>query len=157
VITYLKVDIFTLEVDCLVNPVNCEGVMGRGLALQFKRHFPSIMPDYTKACLAKELRLGKVQMLKGPFKSALPLVQSLLKTEWIANFPTKDSWRNYSRIEWIEEGLTDLRAQLVSREIASVAIPPLGCGLGGLAWNSVKRLIETTFESFEGRVLVLEP
>jgi O-acetyl-ADP-ribose deacetylase (regulator of RNase III) len=122
------------DAQVLVNPVNCVGVMGRGLALAFRRTFPSILLPYSVACRTHALRPGMVRLVP------LPDGQ-----RFVANFPTKQHWRDPSRLEWIQDGLTGFVPALVAREVTSVAIPPLGCGSGGLDWRQVRPLIVAAF------------
>lgn len=130
--------------EALVNPVNTEGVMGKGLALQFKRAFPDAFRSYAAACKRGELRVGKVHVHE---RTSPP--------RWIVHFPTKQSWRHPSRLEWIRDGLADLVAQVTARDIRSLALPPLGCGFGGLAWPDVEPLIVRAFEPLPGLQIFL--
>jgi O-acetyl-ADP-ribose deacetylase (regulator of RNase III) len=136
--------------EALVNTVNTVGIMGRGIALQFKQAYPAMFRDYERACKAGELKLGKVQvfdlggLVGGP--------------RWIINFPTKGHWRADSRMADIEAGLKDLVAAIRRLHIRSIAIPPLGCGNGGLDWNEVRPRIEAALaEVPEVEALVYTP
>lgn len=136
--------------EALVNTVNTVGVMGRGIALQFKQAYPAMFRDYERACEAGEIKLGKVQvfdlggLLSGP--------------RWIINFPTKGHWSANSRMEDIEAGLKDLVATIRNLHIHSIAIPPLGCGNGGLNWNEVRLRIEAALSEVpEVEALVYTP
>lgn len=136
--------------DALVNTVNTVGIMGRGIALQFKQAYPAMFRDYERACKAGELKLGKVQvfdlggLVGGP--------------RWIINFPTKGHWRADSRMVDIEAGLKDLVATIRKLGIRSIAIPPLGCGNGGLDWNEVRPRIEAALSEVpEVEALVYAP
>jgi O-acetyl-ADP-ribose deacetylase (regulator of RNase III) len=126
------------QVDALVNTVNTEGVMGKGIALQFKQAFPAMYRDYELACKSKNVQLGKVHihdlggLVGGP--------------KWIINFPTKGHWKSKSRLADISTGLEDLVAQVRDLGIRSIAVPPLGCGYGGLKWSDVEPLIRAAFE-----------
>lgn len=137
------------QAEALVNTVNTVGVMGRGIALQFQRAFPSNYTAYKKACDKTSVVPGKMfifeeNMLGGP--------------KWIVNFPTKRHWKGSSRIEDIRSGLADLAEQVRQLNIQSIAIPPLGCGLGGLDWSEVKPLIEGAFASLPHvKVLLFQP
>jgi O-acetyl-ADP-ribose deacetylase (regulator of RNase III) len=135
------------DVDALVNTVNTEGVMGKGLALQFKKAFPDAFASYEQACKAGEVLPGHVH-----------IVRRLTSPRFIINFPTKTRWRLPSKIEFIRDGLADLVNQVPALEIASIAIPPLGCGHGGLSWSDVKPLVLTAFEQLPSvRVVLFEP
>ncbi len=131
-------DILKQEADALVNTVNCMGVMGRGIALQFRRAFEDNYEAYRKAAKANEIRPGRVFVFE---RSALD------RPRWIINFPTKRHWKGKSRIEDIESGLVDLVRVIRDKSIRSIAIPPLGCGLGGLNWSEVRPLIEAALTS----------
>lgn len=122
-------DLLRDDAQVLVNPVNTVGVMGKGLALQFKRAFPAVFTSYVEACTDGRLRPGKVL--------AVPIEGG----RWVINVPTKRHWRSASRLEDIESGLDDLSRVLTELEVASVAVPPLGCGHGGLEWDAVHPLI----------------
>ena len=124
------------DVDAIVNTVNCVGVMGKGIALQFKNKWPENNRAYEIACKQKKVRPG----LMFVFDSG-----GLVKPNFIINFPTKDHWRSKSRIEFIRDGLVDLVKQVKQLGIRSIAIPPLGCGNGGLDWDEVRPLIEQAF------------
>lgn len=124
------------DVDAIVNTVNCVGVMGKGIALQFRNKWPENFLAYAEACKAKQVRPGRMFV----FDSG-----ALVKPNFIINFPTKDHWRGKSRIEFIRDGLVDLVAQIRRLGIRSIAIPPLGCGNGGLEWTEVRPLIESAF------------
>jgi O-acetyl-ADP-ribose deacetylase (regulator of RNase III) len=142
-------DILQAEAEALVNTVNCVGVMGRGIALQFKKQFPENFAAYKASCDRNELEPGQM------------LVVALQRLEWpryVINFPTKRHWKGKSRLEDIEQGLAALVEEVRRRKIASIAIPPLGCGLGGLNWRDVRPLIERAFEALpDTRVLLFEP
>jgi O-acetyl-ADP-ribose deacetylase (regulator of RNase III) len=142
-------DILKADVEALVNTVNCVGVMGRGVALQFKNRFPANFKAYKAACDKGEVQPGRMMVYDlGPLNSP----------RWIINFPTKRHWKGKSRIEDIEAGLFALRAEIESRGIASIALPPLGCGLGGLDWSEVRPLIEKALGRMPDlRVLLFEP
>lgn len=138
-------------VQALVNPVNCVGVMGAGLALQFKRTWPDNFNAYAQACKSGLVRPGKVFVFDLGSK-----VQSVPR--WILNLPTKRHWRDASRLDDVEAGLADLVVQIRERGIDSVAIPPLGCGLGGLDWMEVRpRIMAAMTKLPQVRVLVFGP
>jgi len=118
-------DMFESKAQTLVNTVNCVGIMGKGIALEFKKRFPDMFEDYVKRCEAKQVRLGRPYLFKRMFPP------------WILNFPTKDHWRSVSRLQDIEEGLRYLRQHYKQWGIISLAVPPLGCGHGQLEWRVV--------------------
>ncbi len=150
-IDLVKGDILEADAEALVNTVNCVGVMGRGIALQFKKAFPENYKAYKAACDKKEVNLGKV------FTYDLNRLYGH-NPRFIINFPTKGHWRSKSKIQDIESGLTSLVEFLQKEKIRSIAIPPLGCGLGGLHWKEVKPLIVRAFESIpEITVFLFEP
>ncbi len=124
-IKVLTGDIFRSQAQTLVNSVNCVGVMGKGIALEFKKRFPDMYRDYVRRCEAKQVKLGRPYL----YKSLVP--------PWVLNFPTKDHWRSASRLEDIEQGLRYLEQHYREWEIRSLAVPPLGCGNGQLKWTVV--------------------
>jgi O-acetyl-ADP-ribose deacetylase (regulator of RNase III) len=125
-------DILKANVEALVNPVNTYGVMGAGLALQFKQSYPVMADAYSKLCHQRQVRLGEVSVW-GTGTVAYP--------HYIINFPTKNHWTQPSRLEYIERGLCDLKQKVMQLAILSIAIPQLGCGLGGLNWDNMRPLI----------------
>lgn len=133
-IEYKQGDILSEETEALVNSVNCVGVMGRGIALQFKNAFPENFKAYAEACKREEVQPGRMFVFE---------TRKLTNPRYIINFPTKRHWRGQSRIEDIEAGLTALVDTIRLYNIHSIAIPPLGTGLGGLEWIGVKSRIET--------------
>jgi O-acetyl-ADP-ribose deacetylase (regulator of RNase III) len=147
-IEYISGNIFNCKVDALVNAVNCVGVMGRGLALQFKKKFPDNFKSYEAACKRGEVQPGRMFVYE----------TGELIPRFIINFPTKRHWRDKSKIEDIEAGLIDLSLVIREKGISSIAIPALGCGLGGLNWSDVRLLIESVLKHLEDiYILVLEP
>ncbi|KGQ35367.1 Appr-1-p processing protein [Gallibacterium anatis] len=148
-IEYQTGNIFESQAEALVNTVNCVGVMGRGLALQFKNHYPENFTAYQKACQTEQIQAGKMFVF---------VTGNLLSPKWIINFPTKRHWRGKSRIGDIESGLDDLIRVIEQNNIQSIAIPPLGSGLGGLDWQTVKHLIEAKLSPLKSvQVLIYEP
>ena len=148
-IQYCHGNLFEADAEALVNPVNTQGAMGKGLALAFKKMFPENFEAYAEACQSGHVKTGKKFITEQ---------KALIGPRWIINFPTKQHWRDPSRLEWIEEGLADLKKILIEQQIQSVAVPPLGCGLGGLDWKLVKPKIEDALASLSSvRVLVFEP
>lgn len=143
-IKYVKRDILKSEAQALVNPVNIMGVMGKGLALLFKKHFPNNYNLYVKACKRKEIGIGKLFVTQE-------------KRKIIINFPTKTDWYNPSTYEYIERGLDDLVRIINEYNIKSIAIPALGAGCGKLKWEKVKKLIEEKLKDLKCDVIVFEP
>jgi O-acetyl-ADP-ribose deacetylase (regulator of RNase III) len=137
------------DVDAIVNTVNCVGVMGKGIALQFKNKWPDNYSAYKAACDAKQVRPGKMHVFDAG---------AYAQPHYIINFPTKDHWRGKSQLAFIGDGLVDLIAQVRRLGIRSIAVPPLGCGNGGLDWRDVRPLIEQAFEDLpEVEVRLFEP
>ena len=148
-IEYQRGDILQADVEALVNSVNCVGIMGRGIALQYKNHFPENFLAYKIAC-----GLGKVQ----PGQMFVFETGTLTNPKFIVNFPTKRHWRGKSRIEDIDSGLKALVNEIRGHGIRSIAIPPLGSGLGGLDWANVCMRIETALRDIKDvKIIVFEP
>ena len=142
-------DIFTEDVEAIVNTVNCVGVMGRGIAIQFKRRFPENFKVYASACKHAEVQPGRMFV----YETGI-----LTNPKYVINFPTKRHWRGKSRMEDIESGLANLVRVITEKGITSIALPPLGCGLGGLEWSEVKPRIEQNFSRLNSvRAVVFEP
>lgn len=142
-------NIIEADAEALVNTVNCEGVMGKGIALQFKKAFPENFKAYARACRAGEVRPGRMFVFA---------THAITNPKYIINFPTKRRWREKSRMEDIEAGLVALVDELRRLNVSSVAIPPLGCGLGGLDWREVRPRIERALAALPGmRVILFEP
>ncbi|MCO6426787.1 macro domain-containing protein, partial [Nitrosomonas communis] len=137
-IKFTRGDILQADVEAIVNTVNCVGVMGRGIALQFKKAWPENFKAYAAACKNNEVQPGKLFVFA---------TQQLANPRYIINFPTKRHWRGASRMEDIDSGLEALAATIREKHIQSIAIPPLGCGLGGLDWNQVKQKIEQSLSA----------
>ncbi len=146
---FVKGNLLEATTEALVNTVNTVGVMGKGIALQFKEQFPQNFKAYREACKAGNLDIGKL----------LPVKENTLAGEqWIINFPTKRDWKEKSKLAYIEAGLQDLVRLLDSLHIKSIALPPLGCGLGGLDWAEVRPLIDQYLGNLtEVEVIVYEP
>ena len=142
-------NLLNAETDAVVNTVNTVGVMGKGIALMFKERFPKNYEAYVAACERDEVQIGKMFVtsndeFKGP--------------RWIINFPTKKHWRQPTKLEWIEVGLAALKKVIIEKGIRSIAIPPLGCGNGGLDWKVVRSLIETSLSDLQDvDIIVFEP
>lgn len=146
---FVKGNLLEANVQALVNTVNTVGVMGKGIALQFKEMFPNNFKIYQAACKAKTLETGKLLVVKE---------QTLNGEKIIINFPTKTEWFQKSRYEFIESGLTALVDVIREYNIKSIAIPPLGCGNGGLKWEKIKPLMEKYLGDLKGtEVLIYEP
>ena len=142
-------DILAEDADALVNTVNCVGVMGRGIALQFKNAFPDNFEAYAKACKRHEVQPGRMFVFE---------TGHLTNPRYIINFPTKRHWRGKSRIEDIDAGLRALQAVIREKRVRSIALPPLGSGLGGLNWRDVRPRIEGALEGFRDlHIVVFEP
>jgi O-acetyl-ADP-ribose deacetylase (regulator of RNase III) len=145
VLTFKSGDIFESGCEVLINPVNCVGVMGKGLALQFKNRFPLYFSDYNKRLYDYGLSVGELHVWHGP-------------SNIIVSFPTKMHWKHPSRLEYIEKGLEKLVDLVMVQGNKSIAIPALGCGLGELQWADVKALIISAFEDVDSvEVVVYEP
>ncbi len=148
-IRFTKGNLLEADVEAIVNTVNTVGVMGKGIALMVKERFPDNFKAYEAACKRGEVQIGHMfvtgsERLDGP--------------RWIINFPTKKHWRHRSKIEWVSEGLKDLRALIRDKQIHSIAIPPLGSGNGGLDWAAVRPLIVASLEDLPNiDVLIFEP
>lgn len=137
------------EADALVNTVNTEGVMGKGVALQFSKKFPDMLAAYKKACEAGEVRPGRMHIFERG---------EMFQPRYIINFPTKRHWRSPSRLEDIDTGLQALVKEIHRLHIHSIALPPLGCGNGGLNWNDVLPLIKAALAPLQDvHVLVFPP
>lgn len=147
-IHYLKGNILESNAMALVNTVNLEGVMGKGIALQFKNQFPENYKLYQKACKEKRIGIGRLFVTKE---------QTVFGVKTIINFPTKTDWRKPSEYSYIEKGLDDLIRIIGDYNIQSIAIPPLGSGNGGLNWEIVKTMIENKLASLQINIMVYEP
>jgi O-acetyl-ADP-ribose deacetylase (regulator of RNase III) len=145
---FIAGNIFESDAEALVNTVNTVGVMGKGLALQFKERFPANYKFYVAACKNEEVKIGKMFITP---------TNSFMNPKWIINFPTKKHWMNNSRYEFIEAGLDDLVTQIEKLNIQSIAIPPLGAGQGGLNWDKVKELIQLKLGHLNIEITVFEP
>jgi O-acetyl-ADP-ribose deacetylase (regulator of RNase III) len=125
-----KGNLFDSKCQVLVNTVNCIGVMGKGIALEFKRRYPKMFLHYKRLCDLSLIHPGVLYIYRD-------------ETPWVINFPTKEDWRNNSKLEYIEKGLITLVHMIDEYKITSIAIPALGCSNGKLNWKDVKQLIET--------------
>ncbi|HNE31776.1 MAG TPA: macro domain-containing protein [Nitrospira sp.] len=148
-IQFTRGDILRSESEALVNTVNCVGIMGRGIALQFKNAYPENFKAYTVACKLGQVKPGRMFVFE---------TGQLTPPRYIINFPTKRHWRGKSRIEDIEAGLVDLVAVIRAKKIRSISLPPLGSGLGGLNWDEVRSQIQSALSPLvDVNVTVYEP
>ncbi|GAA0729977.1 macro domain-containing protein [Dactylosporangium roseum] len=147
-ITQAHGNLLDADVEALVNTVNCAGVMGKGIALQFKRAYPAMFREYARAAESGEVTLGRMHV----WRTGL-----LAGPRFVINFPTKGHWRARSSLVDIDNGLTDLVRVLEELNIKSVAIPPLGCGNGGLEWTDVEPMIRTALVAVPHVDVVLYP
>ncbi len=148
-IEFTRGNILRAEAEAIVNTVNCVGVMGRGIALQFKKAWPENFKAYAVACKKYEVQPDKMLVFD---------TQQLANPRYIINFPTKRHWRGSSHIEDIDSGLEALAATIREKNIQSIAIPPLGSGLGGLDWHQVRPRIEQAMSELpDVHVLIYEP
>ena len=148
-IKYIIGNIFESQTEALVNTVNTVGIMGKGIALQFKNQFPSNYREYVKACKSGALQIGQLLAVED---SSL-----LYGKKTIINFPTKTDWRKPSEYTYIEQGLKDLVHIIEERKIQSIALPPLGAGNGGLEWHKVKTLLEKYLSGLDCTIAIYEP
>lgn len=148
-ITFVSGNIMDSRAFALVNTVNTFGVMGKGIALQFKNEFPHNFTVYREVCHKRNLTIGQLLIVED---------KSLLMSErLIINFPTKTHWRLPSEYSYIERGLKALKQTIVERQIQTMALPALGCGNGGLDWTIVKQMILDTLADVKAEIEVFEP
>lgn len=148
-ISFAQGNLLEADVEAVVNTVNTVGIMGKGIALMFKEQFPENFAAYARVCESKDVRIGRMFITEN---------KKLFSPKWIINFPTKTHWRVKTRIEWIEEGLQDLVRVIGEKNIRSIAVPPLGCGNGGLEWNVVRPMIVAALEKIDGLdAIIYEP
>ncbi|MCX6270421.1 MAG: macro domain-containing protein [Bacteroidetes bacterium] len=148
-IKYLTGNILESDADALINTVNTVGVMGKGIALQFKKAYYNNYKAYVEACKKNEIEIGKLFIVKDSNLSS--------GEKYIINFPTKKDWRKPSEYSFIDAGLDDLIRVLKEYNIKSIAIPPLGAGNGGLEWEKVKKIIEHKLSNLDVEIIVFEP
>lgn len=148
-IHYVEGNLFESKAEALVNAVNTVGVMGKGIAMQFKTHFPVNYKVYAKACKQNELEIGKLLVVNDK--------SELYGEKLIVNFPTKMDWKNPSQYEFIERGLIALVEWITTQQIRSIAVPALGAGLGGLDWREVKLLLEKYLQNIACEVYIYPP
>ena len=147
-IHFTKGNIVKAETEAIINTVNTVGVMGKGIALQFKSAFPGNAKEYEIEAKNGKIRLGKMFVYE---------TGELLNPKYLINFPTKNHWRYPSKMEYITEGLKDLRKVIIDKGIKSISIPPLGCGNGGLKWTEVKLKIVEALKDLEIEITIFEP
>lgn len=149
VISFTAGNLLEAKVEAVVNTVNTVGIMGKGIALMFKEQFPQNFDAYARACKADEVRIGTMFVTEN---------KELFGPKWIINFPTKTHWRANTRIGWVEDGLDDLVRVIREKGIRSIAVPPLGCGNGGLDWKDVRPLVVAALEVIDGLdAVIYEP
>lgn len=148
-ISFVQGNLLDAKVDAVVNTVNTVGIMGKGIALMFKEQFPNNFVAYERACERQEVQIGRMFVTEN---------RELFGPRWIVNFPTKAHWRTKTKMEWIDTGLEDLVRVIREKEIRSIAIPPLGCGNGGLEWADVRPRIVRALESLHDvETVIYEP
>ncbi|MFC0180133.1 type II toxin-antitoxin system antitoxin DNA ADP-ribosyl glycohydrolase DarG [Thorsellia kenyensis] len=148
-IKFIQGNLLEANVEALVNTVNTVGVMGKGIALMFKERYPANMAAYAKACKDKNVKTGKMFVTE---------TGELMGPRWIVNFPTKQHWRAKSQMQWIIDGLVDLRAFIKMHNVQSIAIPALGAGNGGLKWEEVKPHITKILGDLKNvEIMIFEP
>ncbi len=148
-ISFLSGNLLQSNAHALVNTVNTVGVMGKGIALQFKKEFPHNYAVYRDACLKHELKAGHLLTVKD--------TSLLLGERLVINFPTKTHWRLPSEYSYIGQGLEALKLFITNEKIAAIALPALGCGNGGLDWPTVKQMICRHLEGLAAVIEVYEP
>jgi len=146
---FLKGDLFESNADALVNTVNTVGVMGKGVAFQFKKLFPHNYNIYKKRCESKDFQIGDLLLVEDE--------NILTGKKLIINFPTKKHWRHPSKYEYIQIGLEKLKTVIIERNIKSIAIPPLGSGNGGLKWDRVKEMMIKALDNLNTEIYIYEP
>jgi len=148
-IQYVTGNLLESNAEALVNTVNTIGVMGKGIALQFKNTFPNNFKLYAKACKNDEIKIGELLVTEDD--------SMFTGKKMIINFPTKTTWRKPSEYSYIVEGLIDLVKIIKERNIKSIAIPPLGSGNGGLNWNKVKLILEKYLSDVDCVIYIYQP
>lgn len=139
-------NIFDSDCDAIINTINCVGVMGGGLAAKFRARYPAMNDSYQEACARGKVEVGKMWHWWEPDEQ-----------RWLINFPTKDDWRDPSELKYVEDGLIDLRKVCADLHLTSLAIPALGCGLGGLDWDAVEPLIHYYLDDLDIRLVLYPP
>lgn len=158
---FRKGNLLDSEAEAIVNTVNTVGVMGKGIALLFRKAYPENYKKYKSECRKNNIKVGKMFYVRVGEDTSPSLFEQTTdsnKSEyplWIINFPTKQHWRSPSKLEWIDEGLQDLKRVLEEKKIRSVALPQLGCGNGGLDWRDVEQKIRKTFVDGGDRTIII--
>ena len=134
--------VFDSRAQVITNTVNCLGVMGKGIAAEFKTRYPQMYEDYRTRCARKEIKPGCPYIWQD-------------QEQMILNFPSKDHWRGNSRLEWVEKGLAWIRDNYDNYGISTLAIPPIGCGNGGLYWSDVRELVEKYLADLEYLLVIV--
>lgn len=142
-------NLFESKAEALVNTVNCVGVMGKGIALQFKILFPNNFRAYKEACNKGEVKVGKMFIYEDS--------NIFINKKLIINFPTKTHWKYPSQYSFIKDGLVSLKSEIISRNIKSIAIPAIGCNNGGLDYNIVKEMIMKELGDLDCEIYLYEP
>jgi O-acetyl-ADP-ribose deacetylase (regulator of RNase III) len=150
---YVDDDILKAKTFAIVNPVNCVGVMGKGLALQFRDRWPQMFLEYQRDCERNRVQIGSMHT----YLICEPRQPGSRRPHYIVNFPTKRHWRDPSQLDWIAQGLEALVDWVYANQCTSIAIPALGCGEGGLPWSKVDALIRAAFESSNRKIRVYPP
>jgi O-acetyl-ADP-ribose deacetylase (regulator of RNase III) len=148
-VTYITGDLMKTTAGALCNTVNTVGVMGKGIALQFKKAFPRNYQVYRNVCMNRQLNIGELLAVKDG--------NLLFGEKLIINFPTKTHWRKPSEYAYVEKGLIALRKYIIANRLKSLAIPAPGCGNGGLSYKTVKAMIENYLSGLDCRIEVYEP
>jgi O-acetyl-ADP-ribose deacetylase (regulator of RNase III) len=143
-IKLVKGDLFDSKCEALVNAVNCVGVMGAGIAYKFKEWYPDMFEDYHRICKLNNMKIGHMHVFKNENKI-------------IINFPTKTHWKYPSKLHFISKGIEGLHKTILYEKINSIAIPPLGCGNGGLKWSDVKPIIVEGLSDLDCHIEIYEP
>lgn len=146
-IHYKQGNLFDDDAEAFVNAVNIVGVMGAGIARQFKQRYPEMFEQYEVDCEAGKVQLGKMHVFERAEENP----------RYVINFPTLRHWKDLSKLSDIKDGLDDLVEVVQQHQIQSIAIPPLGCGVGGLKWDDVRKLIEQAFTDIDVHVHLYEP
>lgn len=141
-------NLFDADTEVLTNTVNCVGVMGKGIALEFKNRYPAMFELYRSACRKGGVQTGAMWIWN---------TSTVTNPRYIFNFPTKEHWRNPSKLEWISAGLDDLKIRVIMLGVKSIALPALGCANGGLRFEDVRELIFEKLNDLDASVVLYEP